>query len=329
MSRIAVIGAGVAGCTAAQRLQQQGHQVQVFDERSQPGGRCCTQPMGRGGYDHGAQFFTARDPRFQSVLQDLARNQWVTHWECRSGLLSRHSFQYLRPEVPRWVGTPRMSSLVLGLQAGLEVYHSVRIEFIHGRPGDWQLHSQGNQLGSFQKVLVTAPAPQSADLLRPVSPKLAEELKNIHYEPCLAALVQLKMPAQLEFDAAAVEDAGDGLGFVTRNNSKPHRAPLPEQWVLHSSVDWARQRLEEDPQESAGLLWRAFCQRTGADPDGLEHLQGYCWRYARVARSLGRAYLSETSSGLAWCGDGALGPRVECAFLSGLEVADNLSSDPS
>ncbi|MFN8611691.1 MAG: FAD-dependent oxidoreductase [Vulcanimicrobiota bacterium] len=325
MSTIAVIGAGVAGCTAAQRLQQQGHQVVLFDKNLETGGRCCTLAMERGGYDHGAQFFTARDPRFQSVLADLARNQWVTHWECRSGVLGQRGFHYIRPDAPRWVGTPAMSSLVRGLQSGLEVYRCTPIEFIHGRPGDWRLHSEDREWGPFQKVLVTAPAPQSADLLRTVSPNLADQLKEVRYEPCLAALVQLKLPAQLEFDAAAVEDRGDGLGFVTRNNSKPHRAPLPEQWVLHSSVSWAREHLEDDPEASAAQLWQAFCERTGADPERLDHLQGLRWRYARVARSLNRPYLLHAEQGLAWAGDGGLGPRVECAFLSGLQAGDGLA----
>lgn len=325
MSTIAVIGAGVAGCTAAQRLQQQGHQVVLFDKKLETGGRCCTLVMERGGFDHGAQFFTARDPRFQSVLADLARNQWVTHWECRSGMLGKRSFHYLRPDVPRWVGTPTMSSLVQGLQSGLEVYRSTPIEFIQGEPGNWLLQSEEREWGPFQKLLLTAPAPESADLLRSHSPNLADQLKQVVYEPCLAALVQLRLPAELEFDAAAVEDLGDGLGFVTRNNSKPHRAPLPEQWVLHSSVSWAREHLNEDPEASAAHLWQAFCSRTGADPDRLQQLQGWRWRYARVARSLDRPYLLEPDKGLAWAGDGALGPRVECAFLSGLEVADQLA----
>jgi len=325
MSRVAVIGAGVAGSTAAQRMQQKGHQVMLFDKGRKPGGRCSTRSMPRGGYDHGAQFFTARDARFLAVVQDLARNQWVTHWECRSGLLGKRSFHFVRPEVPRWVGTPGMSSLVMGLQSGLDVHFSVRIDFLRGRPGEWHIHSEEAEWGPFEKLLLTAPAPQSADLLRPVAPQMAAELQQVQYDPCLAALVQLKTPANLAFDAAALEDMGDGLGFVTRNNSKPHRAPLPEQWVLHSSVEFARHHLEEDPEQVAPLLWQSFCLRSGADPELLDHIQGHRWRYARVRQSLGRSHLFDASSNLGWAGDGALSPRLESAFLSGLEAAEALT----
>jgi len=162
-------------------------------------------------------------------------------------------------------------------------------------------------------------------LLAAFAPELTAQLGNVTYEPCLAALAQLKNPAGLSFDAAAVEGAEDGLGFVTRNNSKPHRAPFPEQWVIHSSVAWARAHLEEAPDQSAQQLWSAFCRRTGTSEQLLDSLKGHRWRYARVSQSLGRSHLWEASLGLGWAGDGAISPRLESAFVSGLEAAEELT----
>ncbi len=44
--RISVIGAGIAGLTAAYRLQEMGHEVHVFEARHRPGGRVLTAQMG-------------------------------------------------------------------------------------------------------------------------------------------------------------------------------------------------------------------------------------------------------------------------------------------
>ena len=324
MSRMAILGAGVAGSTAAQRLVQAGHQVTLFDKGRKPGGRCATRPMERGGFDYGAQFFTARDPRFLAVVQDLARNQWVTHWECRSGVLGKRAFHYIRPEVPRWVGTPGMSSLVLGLHTGLEVHFSVTVEALRGRPGEWWVMAQEMEWGPFEGVLTTFPAPQAAALVAPFASNLSGQLERVAYEPCLAALAQLKSPAGLSFDAAAVEEGEDGLGFVTRNNSKPHRAPFPEQWVIHSSVAWAQAHLEEAPEQSAQQLWASFCRRTGVSDQLLDSLKGHRWRFARVSQSLGQSHLWDASLGLGWAGDGAISPRLESAFISGLEAAEGI-----
>ena len=72
--KIGVVGAGVAGLSAARALVDRGHQVIVFEKARAPGGRVATSRL-RGiempravagstlAFDHGAQYFTARDPR--------------------------------------------------------------------------------------------------------------------------------------------------------------------------------------------------------------------------------------------------------------------------
>ena len=56
--------AGMAGVTAARTLVQAGHQVSVYEQAAQVGGRMATRETPWGSFDHGAQYFTVRDPRF-------------------------------------------------------------------------------------------------------------------------------------------------------------------------------------------------------------------------------------------------------------------------
>lgn len=62
--RIVVIGAGLAGLTAARILNDRGHDVVVVDKGGKPGGRMSTRRTEHGCFDHGAQYFTCRDERF-------------------------------------------------------------------------------------------------------------------------------------------------------------------------------------------------------------------------------------------------------------------------
>lgn len=55
--RVAVVGAGIAGITAARTLAQAGWQVTVFEKSRGAGGRMATRRTAFGGFDHGAQFF--------------------------------------------------------------------------------------------------------------------------------------------------------------------------------------------------------------------------------------------------------------------------------
>ena len=69
---IAVIGAGLAGLSCAQALLRAGHTVHVFDKARGPSGRMSTRRAedahGPWQCDHGAQYFTARDPAFRAEV---------------------------------------------------------------------------------------------------------------------------------------------------------------------------------------------------------------------------------------------------------------------
>jgi phytoene dehydrogenase-like protein len=59
--RVVVVGPGMAGLTAAHRLQRSGVSVVVVDKGRHPGGRLATRELSGGARaDHGAQFFTVR-----------------------------------------------------------------------------------------------------------------------------------------------------------------------------------------------------------------------------------------------------------------------------
>ena len=69
---IAIIGAGMAGITAARTLVQAGHRVKVFEKSRGAAGRMSTRETVFGTFDHGTQYFTVRDPRFSLALQTVA-----------------------------------------------------------------------------------------------------------------------------------------------------------------------------------------------------------------------------------------------------------------
>ncbi|MFQ6540261.1 FAD-dependent oxidoreductase [Aphanothece stagnina] len=69
MSRIAVVGAGMAGLAAARALQAQGFAVTVFEKSRGFGGRCATRWIGDYRFDTGATFVTPDGHALGAVMQ--------------------------------------------------------------------------------------------------------------------------------------------------------------------------------------------------------------------------------------------------------------------
>jgi len=116
-----VIGAGVAGLSAASELHRQGKSVLVIDKGRGVGGRMATRRVGSLRMDHGAQFITIRDSRFESRVTPLLTTGELFPWSLGFPLWSDGSI-HPRPEGhPRFACRSGMSALPKFLSQGLEL----------------------------------------------------------------------------------------------------------------------------------------------------------------------------------------------------------------
>ncbi|MBK9371776.1 MAG: NAD(P)-binding protein [Deltaproteobacteria bacterium] len=318
LPRVAVIGAGVAGLACARTLHDHGLPVVVFDKARGPGGRVSTRRAEGGGFDHGALYFTARDPRFRRVVESWIADGLVAPWEGRFVRLKaggEPSADLLQTE--RFVGVDRMSAIPRHLATELELVPNLRVTTLHHDGRRFTLIDEaGGVREGFDVVVVAVPAPQAAPLLV-LSPALAARAAEARLDPCQAVMLRLGAPLELGFDAARVE--GSPLGYAARDSSKPGRAP-GERWVLHGARAWSAAHLEDSPELVISTLVGAFSELTGAEVHPVE-ATAHRWRYALAAGPFGEAALWDNTLGLGACGDWCVGPRVEAAYLSGVAMA--------
>jgi predicted NAD/FAD-dependent oxidoreductase len=116
---VLVIGAGMAGLSAGAALQKAGYRTLILDKGKQIGGRMATRRVGGATFDHGAQFVTARDPRFAAQLEEAEIAGVAVEW-CRGFTLEADGHK-------RWRGASGMSSLANFGNAGLEVVYEKQV----------------------------------------------------------------------------------------------------------------------------------------------------------------------------------------------------------
>ncbi|MES2511182.1 MAG: FAD-dependent oxidoreductase [Pseudomonadota bacterium] len=337
---IAVIGAGIAGIACARTLVQAGHQVTVFEKSAGAGGRMATRVNEFGGFDHGAQYFTARDARFIQVLMQTPAT--VRPWSANTvrilDELGRVVASALPPKEAHWVSTPGMNALVRHWAAPLDSAQRLlvntqvtRIEADKLDPTRWQVQTEGSGAGSrvhsgFDSIVLAIPVAQAKALLlsSQTGQGLIDAAAAVTVAPCWTLM--LAFPQAIQPNLAhlgphwnAARSTHHRVAWLARESSKPGRSPI-ERWTVQASPDWSERHIEDDDERVKAKLLKAFTEVTGirATP---AHAEVHRWRYAQTMEPLGKTHLWDARSGIGVCGDWCIGHRVEDGFISGLEMA--------
>lgn len=322
--RIAIIGAGMAGLTAGNTLRHHGHEVVLFEKARGPGGRMATRRADAVAFDHGAQYFTARDGRFKRYVDAWCMQGLVAPWNGKIAVAEAGRLTERPIHTTRYVGVPRMSALTRRLSTELAINFNTRIERLTHDGDAWTLSSTDKSFSGFDAVVLTVPPEQAVPLLAE-APALAAKAAGIQILPCWAGMVAFEQPLDLPFDGIFINDAP--LSWAARNGSKPGRDGK-ETWVLHATPEWSSKHLEAEKEAIAPRLTEAFFEATGGAPALPVHLQAHRWRYALPENPLDAGCLWDEETQIAVCGDWCQGARVEGAFLSGMAAAGRILGLP-
>jgi photolyase PhrII len=318
MPRVAVVGAGIAGLTCARALADHGFPVTVFDKGRTPGGRTATrrvEPLLA--FDHGAQYFTARNPHFARHVAAWCDRGVAAEWRGRVVKIEAGAVTESSPQ-PRYVGVPGMSAVAAHLAKDLGVRRETRIVRLTRSGRAWELANEsGDRFGPFDFLVVTLPAPQAAELLAPHP--FAADVATVRMSPCWVVLAAFEQRVDVPWDGAFVH--GSPLSWVCRNSSKPDRPAGPECWVLHAGPEWSATHLEEPTESVASRLLDALAAATGVPVPPAIHLSAHRWRFSLGSDPADRRALFDPEAGLVVCGDWLAGGRVEGAFLAGVAAA--------
>ncbi|MFO7774970.1 MAG: FAD-dependent oxidoreductase [Candidatus Hydrogenedentota bacterium] len=315
-SSFLVIGAGISGLLIARCLHDAGRRVRVLEKGRGCGGRMATRRGENTRFDHGAQYFTVRDPRLQ---------RWNQAWLARG--VVRQWFERLRPDEeteghPRYIGARGISDIPKSLAEGLDLRTSSRAVRLDRTDDAWTVHIDDGGIHQADHLILTAPIPQALELLGEKSSEWCGEarraLRAIGYAKSLAVMALLDGPSGIPNQGALKAEAAP-LTWLGDNQQKgiSERPAI----TLHSDADWAEQHWESPDEASVPPLLAA------ARPflrSRIVSWESHRWGFAFPHTTFGQPFFYNSACRLLLAGDGFGGPRIEGAALSGLEAGNFL-----
>ncbi|AUX70292.1 hypothetical protein CHX26_13000 [Porphyrobacter sp. HT-58-2] len=305
---IVIIGGGMAGLSAATALAASGRRIIVLDKGRGPGGRMAARRVEIAGntvsFDHGAQFFTARDPAFRNV---------VSAWEA-AGVASR----WPAAGDDAWVGMPGMNAPIRAMAETLDMRWGVRAETLSRTAEGWRIEA-GEQVFTAATVLVAVPAEQAVVLLTEAAPNLAALAAGVISAPCWAVMAGFAAPLALASDIFRSDSAS--VSWAARNSAKPGRSGT-ENWVIHASPARSLELVDRPKDEVAHILLADFFAAAKVAPAVPQHLDAHRWLYAMPQALRGEHAWFDPALRIGIAGDWLHSPRIEGAWLSGRALAE-------
>jgi renalase len=343
---VLVVGAGLAGLATARDLTNAGRSVLVLEKSRGVGGRAATKrlDLNPGGIDpgivvradHGAQFFTARSERFQSLIAQLCELGIVREWTRGFPKLGPNGLEHRSAGNPRFVCTNGMNSLGKAIQGGLGNETPIQVEYaatvtgIEQTDHGWTAMLENGQTRHGKTLVVNAPAPQAQKLLEAhLNQDRLEALAKVRSDPCWAVIAALKTRPDTGWNGLEIDHPT--LAWASLDHTK-REAESPPVLVLHATSAWSLEHLEQTPETVLSQLLNAAQHLLGDWVENPLATVAHRWRYALPSVTFPDAFLAQEN--LVACGDwcapaggptGRGSPRIESALESGWASAQYLN----
>mmetsp|Transcript_26852 Transcript_26852/g.58921 ORF Transcript_26852/g.58921 Transcript_26852/m.58921 type:complete len:417 (+) Transcript_26852:83-1333(+) len=260
--RVAVLGSGIAGSSAARTLADRGVEVTVFEAGNGIGGRTSTRITredSRHQFDHGAQYISSpKTDTFRGCLEDWKSEGFVKEWSGTFATVDGSMvLENEEEKKERWVGYPRMNSICSNLlhHKNIKVKLQARADASRSENGrGWNLrHGKTKKdLGDFDWLIASdrnSGAHHRKDLSSANVEEFTTGIRGIQSVKSLTAMVVFEKPLGLKVDGVQFtgnDDRYGSLGWVARDTSKPGRERKDGQecWVLQSHPDAAKKLLK-------------------------------------------------------------------------------------
>jgi hypothetical protein len=332
--KIAIVGAGLTGCLLAKLLDTGSNTVTIFEKSRGCGGRASTKRTQWGQFDLGATVVPAKSAAFKQFMLELCEQNLASLWPSKIhsahkdlGVLTsiqndksdRASFVFkdkMNAPCRQWIDKAKLCT------------DSLVTELRHSEGKGWQVkiddvwHNE-----HFDKVVVTAPWPQSQQLIEnSVLPFSLPKFEQ-NWTSCWSVAMQVASKSNIDIDLVYLK--GLAVQTLVKDSAKPNR-PLMETtqtsdtaeiWVAQLSNTLSDSLNKVGKDQAVEIANQTLCDLLNIPKENIGSYYAHYWRFARPdAGQTPLGIISQTDVGFYAGGDWSFGASIEAVY----EAANSL-----
>jgi renalase len=339
MTDIAIVGAGVAGAGAAHALRDTAT-VTVFEKHRSVSGRTATREQHGCRYDHGANYFKDDDSRITELVAETLDTDGLVDIDAPVWTFDGDNeiSEGRDTDEHKWTYRTGISQLAERLfnRSDATVETETRVGTVERTDG-WRLEDTDDRdLGTFDLLLLTPPAPQTADLLasiewdEPLRNDLEDTIRAVPFRTTISAVLHYPFSLDRPYYALVNTDKDHEISWLSREECKPGHVPDGESLlIVQMGPAWSNARYNEPAEavaaDAADLTANLLDDDRLAVPDWTDN---QAWRLAQPDDAPDSELLSRAEShNLFFAGDWVEGEgRVHLALGNGLKTGERIGN---
>ena len=339
-SKLAVVGAGAAGAAATYALRDQPVDVTVFEKSRGVCGRAATRRNDDCTYEYGANYLKDEDERVTELVTEILSTDGLIDVEEPIYAFERDGEigEGRDSDSHKWTYESGITQLAKRLFAATDasVHNGVRVRTLDRQATGWHVSdAEGADRGRYDAVLLTPPAPQTADLLGEASwdhdhcRNLRKTVATVPYRTVISGMLHYPFELDVPWYAAVNTDKDHDIGWLAREECKAGHVPDGESLLLvqmNEPYSVANYDLHPDKllDEIAQRTARLLDDERLTDPDWTDYQH---WRYAQPEDTVdGDALATAADHDLYFAGDWVADePRLHSAIRNGLETGEAIA----
>ena len=320
---VLIIGAGIAGLAAHAIFRQQGIDISILEKSRGLGGRAATRRGENFRADHGAQFFRMKSDAWK-LSRDGQRNALQ---EIYLSSDSRHP-RYTHPEgmsaVARFFDE---HPAVITLEKVIKIISKMNSD----GASVYELTCESGRNFFARHVLLTAPIPQSLDLLERShfqfpDQEIYSDLRKVTYDSCLSVIFELKSALSLGNDGIWKNPSPALSGIY--NQAEKGLVTASPTLVVHLGSALSRKHWDSGAETVTAMIHEELqaCLKNRGISVRVRASHFHRWKYSEPVECYPKdfAFLGTPRHQCILAGDGFKHSSIEGALLSGIAASNAL-----